>query len=68
MGSFCSAFGRDFSASFFQPVQLSDTVSEDIQIPVPDSPQIPDLTIDFMGGDLSVSPGAEDMLLEGTAT
>ncbi len=68
VGSFCSAFGNNFGADFFQPVELGETVNQDISIPLPNSADTPDLKIDFAGGELSLSPGAERALVQGTAT
>ncbi len=68
IGSFCSSFGRSFTTALFQPVELGDTITEPLDIPVPDSANMPRLTVDFTGGELSVTPGSEDALLVGTAT
>lgn len=65
VGSICSVLGNTFNAAFFTPIEVGETIEENIRIPVPDSAQIPDLEIKFGGGDLSVAPGAESMLVEG---
>lgn len=68
VGGFCSTFGQEFAASFMEPIELGNTVEETIRIPMPDSAEPPNLTIDFAGGDLVIAPGAHEVLVEGSAT
>jgi hypothetical protein len=66
MGSVCSVLGNSFNTAFFTPIEVGEAVEENIRIPVPDSARTPNLEIQFGGGDLSIAPGAESMLIEGT--
>ncbi|MCS6995208.1 MAG: toast rack family protein [Anaerolineales bacterium] len=52
---------------FAQSNTPAPEVTEEINIPIPDSESI-HLTLEFGAGDLSLSPGAEGYLVRGTAT
>jgi hypothetical protein len=65
ISSFCSALGSGFSASLFQPLTLGEAVEQQLVIPVPTGPAIPHLTIEVSGGQLNLTPGSKEQLLEG---
>jgi serine/threonine protein kinase len=48
--------------------EVDPPVTENVHVPLLDSAEIPALTINFLTGKLSLSPGAEDALLDGQAT
>ncbi|MGB7875490.1 MAG: toast rack family protein [Anaerolineales bacterium] len=56
-----------FSVNIPNPPTPGPEVTDDISVAVPDTDE-PRLKITFGAGELTLSPGAEDMLAEGTAT
>ena len=67
IGGFCTAAGGVLH-NVFPTVVLEDIAIEDIRVPLPDSVDTPNLSLEFGGGQLFLNPGAETALVEGTAT
>lgn len=51
-----------------QTIETGPTTTEDIFVPIPDTSGTPEFEIAFGAGELSISPGAQDGLAQGTAT
>jgi serine/threonine-protein kinase len=66
-GTFCSTAGTMLSTAF-STVELGETVSEAIRVPLPDGSDIPDLVLEFGVGRLDLKPGADGALVDGTIT
>ena len=49
-------------------VNTGPTVTEDISVPLPEDAGVVDLSLGFGAGELRVSPGGEEALVQGTAT
>ena len=67
ISTLCSTVGTTLDQAL-ATVQVGSTVTEQIHIPLPDSTAPTNLTIDFGFGSLKITPGAENMLVDGTAT
>lgn len=61
-------FNISFDAPEIRTIDTGPTVTEDIFVPVPDTVGTPELEIAFGAGQLTINPGAETGLVEGTAT
>jgi len=67
LGGFCTVFGT-FLGSAMPTVELGSTLTETINVPVPDASETPDLSLMVRGGQFSLAPGAKQGLVEGTVT
>jgi serine/threonine protein kinase len=67
VGGFCSAADSLFKA-LMPTVVVTDTVTEEIRVPVPNTSEPVELALTFEAGHLVMSPGAEEALIEGTVT
>jgi hypothetical protein len=67
VGTVCSTAGYSLNSAF-ATVETGETITEEIRVPVPDSNQVTELFIEFGFGRLNIEPGAEEVLLDGTAT
>lgn len=70
LASMACGFNFSFDAPEIniQTLDIGPTVTEDIFVPAPDSSGTPELEIAFGAGELTINPGAESGLVEGTAT
>ena len=68
VGGICSTVGAFFNNAF-STVALDDLVTQDVRVPWPRTSDTPELEIEFVGGRISLAPGAEEgLMLAGTAT
>lgn len=66
IGGFCSVFGSLLNS--MPAVELGPTLTQNIDVPVPDSSDTPNLSLKVSGGQFSLAPGAKKGLIEGTVT
>jgi len=67
IGGFCS-MSSNFFDSALAPVEVGSTHTENINVAAPDSSNTPNLSLEVVGGQFFLAPGAEKGLVEGTAT
>lgn len=68
LATMACGFNISFDAPEIRTIDTGPTVTEDILVPVPDTSGIPELEINFGAGELTINPGTESGLVEGTAT
>jgi hypothetical protein len=62
------ACGISFDLPITTDIKTGPTVVEDILVAAPDSENISEITLAFGAGEIYINPGAEEGLIEGTAT
>jgi serine/threonine protein kinase len=67
VGGFCSIFSNIFNSAI-PTIEVGTTLTENINITVPDTSHMPNLSLEVWGGQFFLKPGAENKLVEGTIT